>query len=92
MEETGYRSETNPNYYMTAEEMWKTVNLNTDAGIEGYEIKKKYFDYGKSKEYKKRWEKNTSNKIKCEWPPQSLKDADGDVKWPKRKNYLDDVI
>lgn len=92
MEELTKYTATNPNFSMTPNEMWKTINLNTDIGIEGYEIHKKYFDYLKSKEYKKRWDKNTANKIKCAWPPQNLKDADGNIKWPKRKNYLDDVI
>lgn len=93
MEETNiYKpAETNPNFGMTIEEMWKTVNSN-DNGIEGYEINKKYFDYLKIREWKKMWEKNTSNKVKCTWPPQHLKDGDGNIKWPKRKNYLDDVI
>ena len=91
MEDNNYRSETNPNFGMTADEMWRTVNINSETGIEGYEINKKYFDYIKAKEWKKIWEKNTSNKVKCVWPPQEFKDGEGGIKWPKRKNYLDDV-
>jgi len=91
MEEINFRTEPNPNYALSPEEMWKTMNINTDTGIEGYEINKKYFDYLKAREWKKNWEKNTSRKVQCKWPPQQYKDAEGNIKWPKRKNYLDDV-
>jgi len=79
------------NYKLTVDEMWKTTNINIDNGIEGYDIAKVYFDHIKSKEYKKIWEKNTSDKIRSDWPPHGLKDESGNIKWPKRKNYLDDV-
>jgi hypothetical protein len=79
------------NYKLTVEDMWKTTNINNENGIEGYELVKVYFDHLKSKENKKVWDKNTSKKIKVDWPPQKLKDTNGQVQWPKRKNYLDDV-
>lgn len=85
-----YISETNPNYKLTVDEMWKTININN--GIEGYEIHKKYFDFIKAREFKKIWERCTSGKVQCKWPPIEFKDKNGDIKWPKRKNYLDDVI
>jgi hypothetical protein len=92
MEQLNYKTESNQIIKMSPDEMWKTMNLNTDTGIEGYEINKKYFDYIKAREYKKNWERNTSDKIKSRWPPQELKDGEGNIKWPKKKNYLDDVI
>lgn len=92
MEHINYQTESNQHFKMTTDDMWKTMNINTDNGIEGYEVHKKYFDYIKAREYKKNWERNTSDKMKTNWPPQGLKDAEGNIKWPKRKNYLDDVI
>jgi hypothetical protein len=92
MEQINNRTESNQKYKMNPDEMWKTMNLNTDAGIEGYEINKKYFDYLKLREYKKNWERNTSDKVRNRWPPQELRDGEGNIKWPKKKNYLDDVI
>ena len=80
------------NYKLTVEDMWKTSNINNENGIEGYELVKVYFDHIKSKEHKKIWANNTSDKVKSDWPPNSLKDDNGKINWPQRKNYLDDVI
>ncbi len=80
------------NYKITVDEMWKITKNDIDNDIEGYEIAKVYFDHIKSKNNKKIWEKNTSKNVKSDWPPRALRDETGQVKWPKRKNYLDDVI
>lgn len=92
MEETNFNTVNyDNNYKLAVEDMWRTTNINNENGIEGYELVKVYFDHLKSKEYKKVWDKNTSKKIRVDWPPHSFKDENGQVKWPKRKNYLDDV-
>lgn len=94
MDETNYFNiETkNNNPKLTLDDMWKATNWKEENGIEGYEIKKKYFDYQKSKNEKKIWEKNNSKKVRADWPPHALKDDSGNINWPKRKNYLDDVM
>ena len=92
MDETNFNTVNyNQNHKLTVEDMWKTTNCNDD-GIEGYELVKVYFDHLKSKNNKKIWEKTTSKKVKVDWPPQALRDDSGQINWPKRKNYLDDVI
>lgn len=92
MEESNHHSSNYQNMYkLTPEDMWKTLNINNDSGIEGYELVKVYFDHIKSKNYKTIWKKKTSSIVKCEWPPELPKDENGRIKWPKRKNYLDDV-
>jgi hypothetical protein len=91
MDDTNFISNTNPNYKLTIDDMWKINNTNLENVIEGYEVNKVYFDHYKFKNDKKVWEKMISKKVRADWPPHDLKDESGNVNWPKKKNYLDDV-
>ncbi len=61
-------------------------------GIEGYEVPQEYFDHIKSKRGKELWDKLNSKKLTVNWPPKLNKDDKDRVIWPKRPNFIDEVI
>ena len=84
----------NHNYKINIDDMWAIAKGDTgNWGIEGYEVPRNYYDCLKSKKNREIWEQITSNKIKPgQWPPKLPKDADDKIVWPKRPNFIDDVI
>lgn len=90
-------SETEPNqpskYKLSIENLWSITRGDTgNWGIEGYEVPKDYFDHLKSKEGKVLWEKINSKKLQSNWPPKLPKDDNEKLIWPKRPNFIEDVI
>ncbi|MGL4948506.1 MAG: hypothetical protein ACRC42_03945, partial [Mycoplasma sp.] len=79
------------NYPLTPDELWKANKQESGFGIEGYEIPRKYYDFHKSVENKKRAETASSKrKPKHNWPPKEWQQKDQIVK-PKRPCYWDDI-
>ncbi len=90
-------SETEPNLpsnsKLSIENMWSVTKGDTGSwGIEGYEVPKDYFDHLKSKEGKVLWQKINSKKLQSYWPPKLPKDDNDKLIWPKRPNFIEDVI
>jgi hypothetical protein len=90
-------SETEPNqqsnYKLSIENIW-SVNRG-DAGnwgIEGYQVPRDYVDHLKSKEGKVLWEKINNKKLQSNWPPKLPRDDNEKLIWPKRPNFIEDVI
>lgn len=82
------------NYKIGVEDMWSITRGDTgNWGIEGYEVPRHYYDCIKSKKSREIWEQIATNKIKPGlWPPKLPKDSDDKLVWPKRPNFIDEVI
>lgn len=80
-----------PNYTLTVDEMWNLVKGgNNNWGIEGYEVPRRYADDIHAAKWKREVEKMIKNPTKgIVWPP---KDKEGNPFFPKRPNFLDEVI
>lgn len=77
---------------ITPEEIWDVVNRTHAVGIEGYNLKKKYFDFNQA-----RWEKRRAeilSKHYRKWPPSDWKTdkETGNKIKPHRDNFIDDYI
>ena len=84
----------NNHYKISLDDMWGIAKGDTgNWGIEGYEIHRKHIDCVKSKKNKEIWEQITSNKSKPGlWPPKMAKDSNDKLIWPKRPNFITEVI
>jgi hypothetical protein len=73
--------------------MWGVTKGDTgNWGIEGYDVPRDYFDHIKSKGGKDLWAKINNKKLVSRWPPKLPKDDNDRLIWPKRPNYINDVI
>lgn len=78
---------------MSVDDMWTLVRgSDSNWGIEGYEVPRKYYDYHQVKWEQERYK--MLQKPKADWPPEKWKkdEETGKPIPPKRPNYLDQVI